>query len=66
MLSSRISIRVDARGFLSLQYMIKVEDGQVCFVEFFVRRQIARVLFGLYTIQVTPPLIQAHTCALIG
>lgn len=36
-LSSRISIRTDARGFLSLQYMIRNEDGQVCFVEFFVR-----------------------------
>ncbi|KAK7481563.1 hypothetical protein BaRGS_00027212 [Batillaria attramentaria] len=34
-LSTRISIRTDARGFLSLQYMIKNDDGQVCFVEFF-------------------------------
>ena len=35
-LSARISIRTDARGFLSLQYMIRNDDGQVCFVEFFV------------------------------
>ncbi|XP_064612700.1 cell cycle checkpoint protein RAD1-like [Liolophura sinensis] len=34
-LSSRISIRTDNRGFLSLQYMIKAEDGQVCFVEYY-------------------------------
>lgn len=34
-LSTRISIRTDARGFLSLQYMIRNDDGQVCFVEFF-------------------------------
>lgn len=35
MLSSRVSIRTDRRGFLSMQYMIKTEDGQVCFVEYF-------------------------------
>lgn len=35
MLASRISLRTDHRGFLSMQYMIKVEDGQVCFVEYF-------------------------------
>ncbi|KAK2154367.1 hypothetical protein NP493_2193g00010 [Ridgeia piscesae] len=35
MLSSRISVRTDTRGFLSMQYMIKMEDGQVCFVEYF-------------------------------
>lgn len=34
-LSTRVSIRTDNRGFLSLQYMIKNEDGQVCFVEFY-------------------------------
>lgn len=34
-ISSRVSIRMDNRGFLSLQYMIKNEDGQVCFVEFY-------------------------------
>ncbi|CAH3199353.1 unnamed protein product [Porites evermanni] len=33
-LSSKISIRMDNRGFLSLQYMIVNEDGQVCFVEY--------------------------------
>ncbi|KAH9502366.1 ssDNA endodeoxyribonuclease [Bulinus truncatus] len=34
-LSTRISIRTDNRGFLSLQYMIKTEDGQICFVEYY-------------------------------
>lgn len=34
-LSTRVSIRTDNRGFLSLQFMIKNEDGQVCFVEFY-------------------------------
>ncbi|XP_059171940.1 cell cycle checkpoint protein RAD1-like [Physella acuta] len=34
-ISTRISIRTDTRGFLSLQYMIKIEDGQICFVEFY-------------------------------
>ncbi|KXJ27827.1 cell cycle checkpoint protein RAD1 [Exaiptasia diaphana] len=33
-LSSKISIRMDDRGFLSLQYMIVNDDGQVCFVEY--------------------------------
>ena len=32
--SSKVSIRMDKRGFLSLQYMIKTEDGNTCFVEF--------------------------------
>lgn len=34
-LSTRISIRTDDRGFLSLQYMIRTEDGQICFVEYY-------------------------------
>ena len=34
--SVKISIRVDNRGFLSLQYMILTEDKQVCFVEYMV------------------------------
>ncbi|XP_023211061.1 cell cycle checkpoint protein RAD1-like [Centruroides sculpturatus] len=33
--SAKISIRNDDQGFLCLQYMIKVEDGQTCFVEYF-------------------------------
>lgn len=33
--STKISIRNDDRGFLCLQYMIKIEDGHVCFVEYF-------------------------------
>ena len=45
MLSSRISLRTDKRGFLSMQYMIKTEDGQVCFVEYFVSiRELSKVL----------------------
>ena len=35
-LSSKISIRMDNRGFLSLQYMIINEESQVCFVEYLV------------------------------
>ncbi|XP_028604452.2 cell cycle checkpoint protein RAD1 [Podarcis muralis] len=34
-LSCKVSIRTDNRGFLSLQYMIRTEDGQICFVEFY-------------------------------
>lgn len=32
--STKVSVRMDTRGFLSLQYMIKVEDGSTCFVEY--------------------------------
>ncbi|XP_066935355.1 cell cycle checkpoint protein RAD1-like isoform X2 [Clytia hemisphaerica] len=32
--SNKVSIRMDDRGFLSLQYMILNEDGQICFVEY--------------------------------
>lgn len=32
--STKVSIRMDERGFLSLQYMILNDDGQVCFVEY--------------------------------
>ena len=35
-LSSKISIRMDTRGFLSLQYMILSEEGHVSFVEYLV------------------------------
>ncbi|KAJ7335064.1 hypothetical protein JRQ81_013005 [Phrynocephalus forsythii] len=34
-LSCKVSVRTDNRGFLSLQYMIRNEDGQICFVEFY-------------------------------
>ncbi|KFQ35395.1 Cell cycle checkpoint protein RAD1 [Mesitornis unicolor] len=34
-LSCKVSIRIDAQGFLSLQYMIRNEDGQICFVEYY-------------------------------
>ncbi|XP_014681061.1 PREDICTED: cell cycle checkpoint protein RAD1-like [Priapulus caudatus] len=33
--SSKVSVRTDDRGFLSLQYLIQVDDGQVCFVEYY-------------------------------
>ncbi|XP_048582336.1 cell cycle checkpoint protein RAD1 isoform X1 [Nematostella vectensis] len=33
-LSAKISIRMDERGFLSLQYMIINEEAQICFVEY--------------------------------
>src|SRR6218665_2529845 len=36
MVSTRTSIRTDNRGFLSMQYMIKMDEGQVCFAEYFV------------------------------
>ena len=32
--SSKVSVRTDPRGFLSMQYMVLNEDGQVCFVEY--------------------------------
>ena len=32
--STKISVRMDGRGFLSLQYMIKTEDGNTSFVEY--------------------------------
>nr|XP_054748059.1 cell cycle checkpoint protein RAD1-like [Lytechinus pictus] len=35
MQSSKVSIRTDNRGFLSLQYMIRNEDGQISFVEYY-------------------------------
>lgn len=35
MVSMRTSIRTDNRGFLSMQYMIKMDDGQICFAEYF-------------------------------
>lgn len=34
--STKISLRMDHRGFLSLQCMILTEDKQVCFVEYLV------------------------------
>ena len=34
--SSKISVRMDKRGFLSLQYMIITDNQQVCFVEYLV------------------------------
>lgn len=34
-LSCKVSVRTDTRGFLSLQYLIRNDDGQICFVEYF-------------------------------
>ncbi|MBN3274846.1 RAD1 protein, partial [Polyodon spathula] len=34
-LSCKVSIRTDNRGFLSLQYMVRNDDGQICFIEYF-------------------------------
>ena len=34
--SSKIALRMDTRGFLSLQFMIVIEDHQLCFVEYLV------------------------------
>ncbi|XP_064410254.1 cell cycle checkpoint protein RAD1 isoform X2 [Latimeria chalumnae] len=34
-LSCKVSVRTDNRGFLSLQYMIRNEDGQISFVEYY-------------------------------
>ncbi|XP_009466391.1 PREDICTED: cell cycle checkpoint protein RAD1-like, partial [Nipponia nippon] len=34
-LSCEVSIRTDTQGFLSLQYMIRNEDGLTCFVEYY-------------------------------
>ena len=34
--SSKIALRMDTRGFLSLQFMIVTEDKQLCFVEYLV------------------------------
>ncbi|XP_063816778.1 cell cycle checkpoint protein RAD1 isoform X2 [Pseudophryne corroboree] len=34
-LSCKVSIRTDNRGFLSLQYMVRNEDGQINFVEYY-------------------------------
>ena len=34
--STKISIRMDQRGFLSLQCMILTTDKQICFVEYLV------------------------------
>uniref|UniRef100_H2YAI3 Uncharacterized protein n=1 Tax=Ciona savignyi TaxID=51511 RepID=H2YAI3_CIOSA len=30
-----VCVRIDHRGFLSLQFMIKNENGQICFVEYY-------------------------------
>ncbi|XP_056146648.1 cell cycle checkpoint protein RAD1 [Lampris incognitus] len=33
--SCKVSVRTDSRGFLSLQYLIRNDDGQICFVEYY-------------------------------
>lgn len=47
--SSKVSMRTDHRGFLSLQYMIRNEDGQVCFVEYYVSQICFLVRFSFQT-----------------
>lgn len=34
-LSCKVSVRTDTRGFLSLQYLVRNDDGQICFVEYY-------------------------------
>lgn len=34
-LSCKVSVRTNSRGFLSLQYLIRNDDGQICFVEYY-------------------------------
>ncbi|XP_026153938.1 cell cycle checkpoint protein RAD1 [Mastacembelus armatus] len=34
-LSCKVSVRIDSRGFLSLQYLVRNDDGQICFVEYY-------------------------------
>lgn len=34
LVSSKTSLRMDVRGFLSMQYLVVNDDGQVCFVEY--------------------------------
>lgn len=32
----KVSVRMDVRGFLCLQFMIKTESHHICFIEYFV------------------------------
>jgi hypothetical protein len=34
--AQKVSLRVDERGFMCLQFMIKAEGNEIAFVEFFV------------------------------
>uniref|UniRef100_A0A3B3RSR5 RAD1 homolog (S. pombe) n=1 Tax=Paramormyrops kingsleyae TaxID=1676925 RepID=A0A3B3RSR5_9TELE len=34
-LSCKVSVRTDSQGFLSLQYLVRNDDGQICFVEYY-------------------------------
>uniref|UniRef100_A0A8C1GP53 RAD1 homolog (S. pombe) n=1 Tax=Cyprinus carpio TaxID=7962 RepID=A0A8C1GP53_CYPCA len=34
-LSCKVSVRTDSPGFLSLQYLVRNDDGQICFVEYY-------------------------------
>jgi len=44
--ASKVCIRTDSRGFLSLQYMIRIEDGQICFVEYLVSACVFKYTVG--------------------
>ena len=35
----KVSVRMDARGFLCLQFMIRTESHHVCFIEYFVSEE---------------------------
>ena len=54
--STKISIRMDQRGFLSLQCMILTTDKQICFVEYLVRilRIIIVTLIISYSLRYIP------------
>ena len=61
--STKISLRMDHRGFLSLQCMILTEDKQVCFVEFLVRHACVEDLVLLcVNIIIMSMQNQTHTC----
>ena len=32
----KVSVRMDARGFLCLQFMMKTDNHHICFIEYFV------------------------------
>ena len=34
-LATRVSLRIEARGFLSMQFMVPADDAKVSFIEFF-------------------------------
>ena len=49
MVSTRTSMRMDSRGFLSMQYMIRLDDGQICFAEYFVSHRFIHIVSTVVT-----------------